>query len=127
MAAVWAPVLIFPARIFEAVGAAMVSMAVLIVLVNSVPVHLKGRMMGYFGLPGFVMLGVGPVLYYKSKVEPLIFPQAARQTTRLIKDKIPMNLIGSLPLLSGILFVGLEREYHQQTSRRIDSLKKCPK
>lgn len=61
LAALWNPLLIFPARALHAMGAAVVSAAVLILLINSVPAHLKGRMIGYFGLPGFVMLGVGPV------------------------------------------------------------------
>lgn len=60
LAALWDPLLIFPARMLHAVGVATVSAAVLLLLVNSVPARLKGRMIGYFGLPGFVMLGVGP-------------------------------------------------------------------
>lgn len=62
IASLWTPALIFAARAFHAVGTASISAAVLISLVNSVPNHLRGRMIGYFGLPGFVMLGLGPFL-----------------------------------------------------------------
>lgn len=54
--------LIFLARIFHGAGAGLVSAGVLIHLVHSVPSELRGRMIGYFGLPGFVMLGLGPPL-----------------------------------------------------------------
>ena len=60
MASLWSTDLIFAARIFQAVGGGMIWTAALTLLVNSVPAHLKGRMMGYFGLPGLVMWGVGP-------------------------------------------------------------------
>ena len=40
----------------------MVSVAVLILLVNSVPGHLRGRVIGYFGLPGLLFLGLGAFL-----------------------------------------------------------------
>jgi len=56
------PYLFFPARILHGGGAALVFAGALFLLVQSVPNHLKGRMMGYFGLPGFVMLAVGPLL-----------------------------------------------------------------
>ncbi len=56
------PFLIFPARILHAVGVALISAGALIQLVQSVPLQLRGRMMGYFGLPGFVMMGLGPLL-----------------------------------------------------------------
>ena len=60
--ALWSPQLVFAARVCDAVGAGMVTTAVLILLVNSVPEHLRGRVIGYFGLPGFVFLGLGPLL-----------------------------------------------------------------
>jgi MFS family permease len=56
------PSLIFAARVLHAAGAALITAGVLIELIGQVPLHLKGRMIGYFGLPGFVMLGAGPVL-----------------------------------------------------------------
>lgn len=56
------PYLFFSARVLHGAGAALVFAGALFLLVQSVPVHLKGRMMGYFGLPGFVMLAVGPLL-----------------------------------------------------------------
>lgn len=58
----WILDLLFVGRIFHGAGAGLVSAGVLIHLVESVPPDLKGRMMGYFGLPGFVMLGAGPFL-----------------------------------------------------------------
>jgi len=56
------PDFIFLARILHGSGAAMVTAGVVFHLVDSVPHHLKGRMLGYFGLPGFVMLAAGPSL-----------------------------------------------------------------
>jgi len=56
------PDFVFPARILHGSGAAMVTAGVVFHLVDSVPRHLKGRMLGYFGLPGFVMLAAGPSL-----------------------------------------------------------------
>ncbi len=56
------PVLVFPARILHAAGIAIISAGALIQLVQSVPLRLRGRMMGHFGLPGFVMMGLGPLL-----------------------------------------------------------------
>jgi predicted MFS family arabinose efflux permease len=53
---------IFLARMLHGSGAAMVTAGVVFHLVDSVPHHLKGRMLGYFGLPGFVMLAAGPLL-----------------------------------------------------------------
>lgn len=53
---------IFVARTLHGSGAAMVTAGALFHLVDSVPSHLKGRMIGYFGLPGFVMLAGGPLL-----------------------------------------------------------------
>jgi MFS family permease len=61
LGAVWHVELVFPARILHGAGAAMVSAGALIQLIQTVPPHLKGRMIGYFGLPGFVMLGIGPL------------------------------------------------------------------
>ncbi len=54
------PDAIFAARALHGAGAAMVGAGALFHLVRSVPQNLKGRVMGYFGLPGFVMMGVGP-------------------------------------------------------------------
>ena len=62
LASLWSTDLVFSARIFQAVGAGMIWTSVLMLLVNSVPAHLKGRMIGYFGLPGLVMWGVGPTV-----------------------------------------------------------------
>ena len=62
LGALWLSVLIFPARILHGAGAGMIFTGALIQLVKSVPLHLRGRMMGYFGLPGFVMLGLGPLV-----------------------------------------------------------------
>jgi len=56
------PDFIFLGRILHGSGAAMVTAGVVFHLVDSVPHHLKGRMLGYFGLPGFVMLAAGPSL-----------------------------------------------------------------
>ena len=61
LATFWHTGLIFPARVFHAAGAAMVFAGALMELVKSVPPHLRGRMIGYYGLPGFVMMGVGPM------------------------------------------------------------------
>ncbi len=60
LASLGSPWLVFAARICQAVGAGTVATAVLILLVNSVPGHLRGRVMGYYGLPGFIFLGLGP-------------------------------------------------------------------
>ena len=54
--------LIFPARILHAIGSAMIYAGALLQLVQSVPLHLRGRVMGYYGLPGFVMIGLGPMI-----------------------------------------------------------------
>ncbi len=56
------PFVVFPARILHAAGMAIISAGALIQLIQSVPLRLRGRMMGYFGLPGFVMMGLGPLL-----------------------------------------------------------------
>lgn len=61
LATLWVTWIIFPARILHAAGAAMIFAGALMHLLKSVPIHLKGRMMGYYGLPGFVMMGVGPL------------------------------------------------------------------
>lgn len=58
----WAPGLVFGGRVLHGAGAALITASALIQLTQSVPLELRGRMMGYFGLPGFVMLGVGPLL-----------------------------------------------------------------
>ena len=54
--------LLFVARVFHGIGAGMIQAGVIIHLIESVPPHLKGPMIGYYGLPGFVMLGAGPYL-----------------------------------------------------------------
>ncbi|MGH9340639.1 MAG: MFS transporter [Acidobacteriota bacterium] len=59
--ALWTPAVIFAARVLHGAGAALVTAGVLIQLLQSVPQQLKGRMLGYFGLPGFIMLGLGPL------------------------------------------------------------------
>ena len=56
------PNLVFLARLLHGGGSALILAGALINLVRSVPQGLRGRMMGYFGLPGFVVLGVGPFL-----------------------------------------------------------------
>ena len=56
------PFLVFPARILHAAGVALISAGAMIQLIRSVPLRLRGRMMGYFGLPGFIMMGLGPLL-----------------------------------------------------------------
>jgi MFS family permease len=58
----WFPWVIVPARGLHALGTSLISAGVLLELVNSVPSDLRGRMIGYYGLPGFVMLGGGPIL-----------------------------------------------------------------
>jgi MFS family permease len=62
LGAFWLVDLMFPARVLHAVAASLISGGVLIELVGSVPMEVRGRMIGYYGLPGFVMLGGGPVL-----------------------------------------------------------------
>ncbi|MBI4444710.1 MAG: MFS transporter [Acidobacteria bacterium] len=62
VAALWGTPLFFAARVVHAMGTGMVTAGALIGLVHSVPLHLKGRVIGYFGLPGFVMLGIGPAV-----------------------------------------------------------------
>jgi len=54
------PEAVFAARALHGAGAAMVRSGALFHLVRSVPQNLKGRLMGFFGLPGFVMMGLGP-------------------------------------------------------------------
>ncbi|RPI23217.1 MAG: MFS transporter [Acidobacteria bacterium] len=58
----WWTWLIIPARMFHGAGAGLISSGALIQLTQSVPMHRKGQVIGYFGLPGFVMIGVGPLL-----------------------------------------------------------------
>lgn len=62
VAALWQTDLLFVARVLHAAGAGMIFAGALMQLVRSVPMHLRGRMMGYYGLPGFVMMGLGPIL-----------------------------------------------------------------
>jgi len=61
-AALWFLPLIFAARLLHAMGYAMITAGALLQLLHSVPPHLRGRVMGYFGLPGFFMIGFGPLL-----------------------------------------------------------------
>ncbi len=56
------PWLIFPARALHAVGVALIYAGPLIQLTQNVPLRLRGRVIGYYGLPGFVMIGLGPVV-----------------------------------------------------------------
>jgi len=56
------PALIFAARALHGAGAAMIYVGALMDLLQAVPPELRGRMIGYFGLPGFFMLGIGPPL-----------------------------------------------------------------
>ena len=62
LASLWWLDLIFLARIFHGTGVAMVSAGVLIHLVQSAAPEFRGRIMGYFGMPGFVVMGLGPLL-----------------------------------------------------------------
>lgn len=55
------PMLIFAARILDASGYALIYAGVLMELIQSVPEQLRGRMIGYFGMPGFIMIGAGPI------------------------------------------------------------------
>ncbi len=58
----WWTWLIIPARMFHGAGAGLISSGALIQLTQSVPMERKGQVIGYFGLPGFVMIGIGPLL-----------------------------------------------------------------
>lgn len=60
--ALWFPWLIFPARMLHAVGVALIYAGPLIQLMQTVPLRLRGRVIGYYGLPGFVMIGLGPII-----------------------------------------------------------------
>lgn len=62
LGALWFPNLVFLARLLHGGGSALILTGALVNLVRSVPQELRGRMMGYFGLPGFVVMGVGPLL-----------------------------------------------------------------
>lgn len=62
LSALWIPGLIFLGRIGHAAGLAMLFSSTLTQLVKSVPIELRGRMIGYFGTPGLMMLAVGPLL-----------------------------------------------------------------
>ncbi|MFB3905856.1 MAG: MFS transporter [Acidobacteriota bacterium] len=62
VAAAWWLWLIIPARMFHGAAAGLISSGALIQLTQSVPVQRKGQVIGYFGLPGFVMIGIGPLL-----------------------------------------------------------------
>ncbi len=58
----WSTWLIIPARMFHGAGAGLISSGALIQLTQSVPIERKGQVIGYFGLPGFIMIGIGPLL-----------------------------------------------------------------
>ncbi|RPJ59482.1 MAG: MFS transporter [Acidobacteria bacterium] len=58
----WWTWLIIPARLFHGAAAGLISSGALIELTQSVPMERKGQVIGYFGLPGFVMIGIGPLL-----------------------------------------------------------------
>ncbi|RPJ84851.1 MAG: MFS transporter [Acidobacteria bacterium] len=58
----WWTWLIIPARLFHGSAAGLISSGALIELTQSVPMERKGQVIGYFGLPGFVMIGIGPLL-----------------------------------------------------------------
>lgn len=60
--AAWQPWFVFLARFTHAAGAALIYVGALMQLVESVPVHFRGRVIGYYGLPGFVMIGIGPMI-----------------------------------------------------------------
>jgi len=62
VAAGWWTWLIIPARMFHGAGTGLITSGALIQLTQSVPMQQKGTVIGYFGLPGFVMIGVGPLL-----------------------------------------------------------------
>ena len=62
IAALHRPLVIFPARLLHAAAAAMIFSGALLQLLKSVPAPVRGRMIGYFGLPGFVTMGAGPFL-----------------------------------------------------------------
>jgi ACS family hexuronate transporter-like MFS transporter len=62
LAVPWNTGLIFVARILDATGYALIYAGVLLEFMQSVPLHLRGRMIGYFGLPGFIMIGAGPLV-----------------------------------------------------------------
>jgi MFS family permease len=56
------PVLILGARAAHSAAVAFVYTGALLQLVSSVKPSIRGRMMGYFSMPGFVMIGIGPWL-----------------------------------------------------------------
>jgi MFS family permease len=62
LSSLWFTDLVFPARVAHAAGIALIYTGALTQLVSSVRPELRGRVVGYFGLPGFVMLGLGPSL-----------------------------------------------------------------
>ena len=62
LTAIEVPDLIFVARAVHASGTALVMTGAMVQMIQSVPIQLRGRMLGYFGLPGFVMLGLGPAI-----------------------------------------------------------------
>ena len=53
---------IFAARILHAVGLALIAGGVVVHLVRSTPPALRGRVVSYFGVPGLVMMAIGPLL-----------------------------------------------------------------
>ena len=62
LTAIKVPDLIFVARAVHAAGAALAMTGAMVQMIQSVPIALRGRMLGYFGMPGLVMLGLGPAI-----------------------------------------------------------------
>jgi MFS family permease len=108
--ALWYPWLIFVARFLHALGAAMIFVGALMQMIESVPVQYRGRMIGYYGLPGFVMMGLGPVLsewfvyHWKHAgvfiAEPVLF-LAILIALSTLPRKVRKETAPKLPLLHG--------------------------
>ncbi|HXK62145.1 MAG TPA: MFS transporter [Acidobacteriota bacterium] len=58
----WWTGLIIPARMLHGAAAGLITSGALIQLTQTVPLERKGQIIGYFGLPGFVMMGIGPLI-----------------------------------------------------------------
>lgn len=104
VACAWSPGLVFPARMLHGAGAGLISSGALIELTKSVPVELKGRVMGYFGLPGFVMIGLGPVI-----CEWLVYSWGFAGTFLLILIVF---------VVTGVLLARLPRSYDRPSELR---------
>ncbi|MFB3902530.1 MAG: MFS transporter [Acidobacteriota bacterium] len=57
----WLPAL-WIARALHGVGTGLVFVAAFTQLIQTEPRHLRGKAIGYFGVPGFLMMGLGPSL-----------------------------------------------------------------